>query len=744
MGSEISLRIKKLFFSSRWLDYLLLSVAGLHVLAWFKGELLYFWGDWLIPLSPTKNLEHLYTWRGLQAGTISWGLGNSFLYYFFFLFEKLGLSLAKTELVYVYFARTLSGWAMYYLAYSFYPQSRFRRLFALVAACFYMFSLTLAGLIGLYVYLPYSVIPFILGFWMKGLQYKNQKIKYAFFISLASLGLMNEVPQYKMYLVTALSALIYLGFYIYIEKKDFKHALRFALITLGCWFLLYLWLVLPFSAFLQSSGLSNLVKGANLTFPDTQWATIKEELRLLGAMGFYMAALYAKPYANNPFLILSTYLVPAAVFLAFILEPKRKDVLFFTIFSAVFLILATGPNPPLGWLYKKLVLGITILKAFNTSHIMAICVSIGYAYLFASFVVSVYERIPETKIFMRLAMVACSLGLISINSWPLLNGDYAKIPVNPPDYQGIRVPSYYRELEDFFQSDNLNNFAILTLPDGPGYIQTKWGYIGGHLFPFMFSPQVIYSSMGGYGFTGKAQLRKLAIDMIKGESQDSGKLSRLLGLLNVRYIVVDKSLDMSPWSNILPQAYEEALRVQEGIRYSGSFGELSVYENKDYMPLIFIAGRPDEDGLVSPSWQIKASLDFRQINPTRYFIQVEAGEPFLLVFSQSFHPAWKAYLCDQAGSGRLLRRLKIKFAQSSLISALLDLGRRKEVKTHQLVNGYANGWQVDLEGCRERKCMIVLEFFPQRLFEFGAAVSIAVFAAGVIYIIKRRKREDGP
>jgi hypothetical protein len=40
--------------------------------------------------------------------------------------------------------------------------------------------------------------------------------------------------------------------------------------------------------------------------------------------------------------------------------------------------------------------------------------------------------------------------------------------------------------------------------------------------------------------------------------------------------------------------------------------------------------------------------------------------------------------------------------------------------------------------------MIVLEFFPQRLFEFGAAVSIAVFAAGVIYIIKRRKREDGP
>ena len=160
-------------------------------------------------------------------------------------------------------------------------------------------------------------------------------------------------------------------------------------------------------------------------------------------------------------------------------------------------------------------------------------------------------------------------------------------------------------------------------------------------------------------------------------------------------------------------------------------------------------------------------VEFSKINPTRYRVQVKTRKPFWLVFSESFHPGWKAYIRKSPRtSGQ-----RIDFEWSAVLSALRDWGKRVELKEHYLVNGYANAWWVPIEeltttspkrkyqtmrspddsnqpGMKEFE--IILEFKPQRLFEIGVVISLATFLGCVGYLIrgfvrkrKRKIRETG-
>ena len=45
--------------------------------------------------------------------------------------------------------------------------------------------------------------------------------------------------------------------------------------------------------------------------------------------------------------------------------------------------------------------------------------------------------------------------------------------------------------------------------------------------------------------------------------------------------------------------------------------------------------------------QNAVSLDFQQINPTKYVVQYESTEPFLMILNESYHPLWRAYIDDK-------------------------------------------------------------------------------------------------
>ncbi len=135
----------------------------------------------------------------------------------------------------------------------------------------------------------------------------------------------------------------------------------------------------------------------------------------------------------------------------------------------------------------------------------------------------------------------------------------------------------------------------------------------------------------------------------------------------------------------------------------------------------------------------EAQVEFRKINPTRYRVQVKARKPFWLVFSESFHPGWKAYIRQSSG----VRGQGMNFEWSAVLSALRDWGNRVELKEHYLVNTYANAWWVPVEEPGMKEFEIILEFKPQRLFEIGIVISLATLLGCVGYLIRgfMRKRK---
>jgi hypothetical protein len=191
-------------------------------------------------------------------------------------------------------------------------------------------------------------------------------------------------------------------------------------------------------------------------------------------------------------------------------------------------------------------------------------------------------------------------------------------------------------------------------------------------------------------------------------------------------------------------------------------------------------------------------IGFKKINPTRYIVEVmDAKRPFTLVFSESFHKGWKAYIRQSAVSSRQSavdgdqsavesRQSKVGGRKSAvrtedyqlstidepwsaLWSAWKDRGQRIEVKDHFVVNGYANGWIVDPSAGISRQgpangrqseelsavdsdqsavggrqsFEMVLEYKPQRLFEIGLMISGLALLGCIGYLgydlVRRRK-----
>jgi hypothetical protein len=149
--------------------------------------------------------------------------------------------------------------------------------------------------------------------------------------------------------------------------------------------------------------------------------------------------------------------------------------------------------------------------------------------------------------------------------------------------------------------------------------------------------------------------------------------------------------------------------------------------------------------ILSPSGRKKrknerVEVNYRRINPTRYLITATADGPFWLVFSESYHPQWRAYLRQNAPM-----KGRERFA---LLSWLRDRGR-KEIGEHYIVNGYANCWYIDpsrtggqTPGSKSAQMEIIIEFLPQRALELGILLSgfFLFLLLGGLFLSKKKSR----
>lgn len=148
-------------------------------------------------------------------------------------------------------------------------------------------------------------------------------------------------------------------------------------------------------------------------------------------------------------------------------------------------------------------------------------------------------------------------------------------------------------------------------------------------------------------------------------------------------------------------------------------------------------------------------ITFKKINPTKYVVNVEnATQPFILVFSETFHPQWKIYIEDKSIN---LDKVVVEHPDFNVKEAMHDWDAftiwdvnylfRKPILDetyHFIANGYANAWYIDpkkIDKDGDGKFTITIYFLDQSLFYLGLIISFSTFIACLGYLIYELKAD---
>jgi hypothetical protein len=133
------------------------------------------------------------------------------------------------------------------------------------------------------------------------------------------------------------------------------------------------------------------------------------------------------------------------------------------------------------------------------------------------------------------------------------------------------------------------------------------------------------------------------------------------------------------------------------------------------------------------------AIIFKRINPTKYVLHVSSSSPFILVFSESYHPLWKAYIQDSSTKFDEIianyKHLNVKESREETQFCPNDFlylwNEPLPEINHFMVNNYANAWSINRTGTYD----IILYFLPQSLFYFGLFISLGVIILCLIYLL---------
>lgn len=140
--------------------------------------------------------------------------------------------------------------------------------------------------------------------------------------------------------------------------------------------------------------------------------------------------------------------------------------------------------------------------------------------------------------------------------------------------------------------------------------------------------------------------------------------------------------------------------------------------------------------VVTPKERSIPDIMFTQINPTKYKVTVQdARDPYVLVFSQSFHPKWKLFLPPGENEARTVRGafsrfLGRLFGQAVAQTEMFETWGQDPIAegTHLPVNGYANSWYITPNDALNRAdYTLILEMTSQKLFYGSLFMSAVVF-----------------
>jgi hypothetical protein len=722
---------------------------------------------------------------------------------FFFLLSFFGFNdYIKQALAYslILFSSMLFTYLLVYKLFSYRPD---KKVAAIASALFYTFNplvMITYWYTGILVVYLLPSIPCLLLLFLLVLEKRKFTYILLMSVTLSFFSIIFLNPAFAISVILIL--VLYLTYQAYIYRKDrnkIKILLKYILNLIFLVFLINAWFVLP--TIISISLLPETYQGAISAMDPLQTLTeTSRAVNLLILFRFltwksgspvwaYKNVTWRFCYDTPLFVFLSDLALLLITIPIIVLGKNDKKIIFFMIVLIAGLFLCNGLNPPFGYVFKFLFIHIPYFYSFRSLNKFVPFLLVSYSVLFGIGVSLLYSWIRD-RVGIRYSklMIAILLFLIcGVYVFPMWTGAAINAPITIRANEissFIEVPSYYQDIMKYFNRDP-TSYRILSLPLRPWtYVRFNWtyGYDGPDMTYLLYNHETISCLSGSFQSSTKM--------LLKLENLSIGNLFyKLASLFAIKYIVIQNDVDISHgnYPRKLMSQYELKLLLRQlGTPYVRSFSRLDLYEipSNYFLPRIYPSTKPIlingsinemlqfiiSSNYITGSnviflsnqtsikqWQLLKNFHngsvpqiiFKRVNPTKYIVEVKnATQPFFLVFSESYHPWWKAYAEDKlSGVGEIAANygnIKVKEARSEMKFTPEDISylfiKPLSDDNHFIANGYANAWYVDPkeidrdgDGC----FTITLYFLPQSLFYLGLLVSGATFAVCTIYLILR-------
>lgn len=334
-------------------------------------------------------------------------------------------------------------------------------------------------------------------------------------------------------------------------------------------------------------------------------------------------------------------------------------------------------------------------------------------------------KIKNKKNEMFVLIIFC-FSFLYFMARPFLNGQIIK------KMEGALISSFAISIPDdyYYFKSKVENVKLdgryLSLPIPKSYnLSLKWedkGFQGADFLRFFLNKPLIFMNEGGVAI-------KIIANTINEGNENYEK--KLYGLMGIDYFFIHKDLNKIYSDTYLTK--KDVAYLPINAIYTSIYFEVAKIKNDFFLPHFhipqksIISQRTIEDLpkiISSDDWQTRSvvffadqntekenilnklktekttalpTLEFKKINPTKYRVRVHnASGVFPLVFSESFHEKWKAYLAKNKMDSRLRGKDNLENYK------ILDKNEENQANINELQNYIDNGYVTTLGDLQEK------------------------------------------
>ncbi|OQX86773.1 MAG: hypothetical protein B6D55_05275 [Candidatus Omnitrophica bacterium 4484_70.2] len=470
------------------------------------------------------------------------------------------------------------GITMYFFTYHF-LNVREKHIAALVSSIFYMFNPWFLGnwWTGNF-FFNWGVLFLPLALWvfMEALENKLNLFKKALLLALICTFMLTPHIQHFFLLIYPL--FLYLFFYLITKRslEAFLYAMKFLFISVSIFFVLNLFWIIPAIGSLTTSCKYLSILSPLRGFRDSlHYIHLIEYIRLLG-MGIYNPS-FGNFYSFKIGCFTSFFLT-IFVFSTLLSMRKDRNVLFFIISAFTFTLIPVLIAKV--WIiqdiYIKLInVPIVGIVMFPRSLRFPQLAVLPYSFLIGLSIALLLSKMEQWRNYFKCLFLLIFISIVLVNVYPMVGGDMGG------HFRPVKIPVYYKELEGWVKRQ-VGDFKLFITPHAYWWSNIKYTWtknIVRHtdFIPVFYIPKASIQKLPGTGFDkGIIGLADLSI-------HNSPKVSKILALLNVKYIVHRK--DVEYFSNILLDF--EPLDRQ--IKFKKSIGRCDFYKVSEeyFLPHIY-------------------------------------------------------------------------------------------------------------------------------------------------------------